>query len=110
VAEDLTLLRSEPELVLVRVLAGRPMLPLVLAVERDRAVADAWVGLSRAPSVDAAARLAKAALDSGAAEAAAAPVAVEAWAARRALSALPESPYRAGLDRLAGQLHLAVRA
>lgn len=110
VVEDLSLLRREPELVLVRVVAGRPMLPLVLAAERDPAVAVAWAALSRAPSIQAAARLAGLALDAGATEAATAPVAVESWAARRALASLPDTTYRARLDRLAEELLRSVRA
>ncbi len=109
VVEDASLLAREPELSLTRALAGRPMLPVLVAAEVDPAVATLWTALARSPSVEGARALSAAVLAPGNMDGVAAIVAVESWAARRALASLPESRYRDRLDGLALQLALAWR-
>lgn len=103
-AEDCAALRREEagEWLRARAGIGRPVLPVVLAGARDPAVAVAWSRVVREPESSDIAPLVEAGRD--ALHLARRVMVREAWSARRALSDLPKSPYRDGLDRLAADL------
>lgn len=105
VAEDLAVLEHGEGAahLIARAGAGRPVLVVIAAAERDPRVAVAWARLVSDPvDADAAALLARVReLGRGPAREV---MARESWAARRALRTLPESRYRATMERLAARL------
>lgn len=105
VAEDLAVLEhsSDAAPLVERAALARPMRVVVAAAERDPAVGAAWIQLVRAPDPARAADLAPRLLQLGRGPARET-MAREAWSARRALRSLPESRYRATMDRLAASL------
>lgn len=105
VAEDVSLLEhGEPALHLVsRAVAGRPVLPVAIAVEAEPALGERWVALSSDPDPDEARALAARVRAVGVPKAREA-MAKESWTARRAIRVLPETRYRAAMERLAAEL------
>lgn len=83
-----------------RALIGRPILPVVAAIEADPSLGRAWLELVRDPEVEAAGELADRVLVHGL-PASRDVLTRAAFSARQALQLLPESPYRYGMERLA---------
>jgi octaprenyl-diphosphate synthase len=105
VAEDVSVLDyGEPALHLVaRASAGRPVLPVVFAGAIDPRAALAWQRLAAEGDPDQARWLAEALRVHGVPQSREV-MAQESWRARRAIRALPESSYRAAMERLAAQV------
>ena len=105
IAEDISALaHGEPALHLIaRAAAGRPVLPVICAAERDAGVATDWIRLAIEPDPEQARALSArvALLGVGASREI---MLRESWRARKALAALPDSRYRAAMDRLAGEI------
>lgn len=102
VAEDLSaLLHTDPaEHLRRRASAGRPLLPVVLAIESDPSVAPAWRSVVRDPSAplgDLVRRATQPAVQSACRDV----MLVESFSARRALHELPASRYRTAMEKLA---------
>lgn len=106
VAEDVSMLEhGDPGAHLVaRAMAARPILAVVAAAERDPAVGQAWVALVRHPDAAAADALVRQVQAAGGVRRAREVMLRESWSARRALSALDDTPYRRALDGLAARL------
>jgi geranylgeranyl pyrophosphate synthase len=106
VAEDVEHLQGDEAAahLLKRAMAGRPVMPVALAAERDDAVGQIWENLVRHPDAALAAELSARVLRVGGDGASREAMARESWAARRALRTLDETPYRRGLDHLAAGL------
>ena len=109
-AEDLAALDLEGE-ALARALEdravhGHPVLAISLAAERDPRVGAAWLRMQRHPDPDPdlARGLAEWVHRAGALSEGRMRLAQESWSARRALGALPPSPHREAMDRLAAAL------
>jgi geranylgeranyl pyrophosphate synthase len=83
---------------------GRPVLPVVRAAERDPEVGTLWIRLAADPQPIVAEALVARVNRVGGAAASREVMAQESWAARRALQAVPPSPYRSGMERLAAGL------
>lgn len=85
-----------------RATAGRPVLAVAVAAESDPEVPRLWAHLVRTgePSDELVARLRA----SGGLTATREAMARSSWTARQALRTLPDSPYRQGMDALAGGL------
>ncbi len=109
VLEDAALLRHEPARFAMRAVAGRPVLPVVIAAELDPTLGDAWTRLSASGDEVEAAELARRVLESGALATAAGLAAQESWAARRALATLPDTAARVRLDDVAAALARTLR-
>lgn len=107
-AEDLAALDQEGEDLAIaledRATSGRPVLPVSVAAERDPALGAAWLKLARDPNPSDALRLGEQVRASGAMAEGRRQLARETWSARQALAALPASPHREALDRLAAAL------
>lgn len=84
-----------------RALAGRPVLPVIGAAERDPAIARQWASLLVDPRPEVAADLALRVVHAGGIPRSRAVMAKESWSARRALQAIPPSPYRRGMEQIA---------
>jgi len=103
-AEDQTGLTSDdaPVWLVSRAAAGRPILALAIAAERDDAIEPLWQGLvhdgRNAPV------LVERLRTTGALSTTREAMAQSSWTARQALRSLPDSPYRQGLHALAGGL------
>ena len=106
VAEDIALLEDEERgaHLLARALTARPMLPVVMASDRDPEVGLLWARLVQAPTALGAEELAQRIVDARGLSGARQGVTRESWAARKALMVLDESRYRSALDRLARSL------
>ena len=109
-AEDLSLLDSSDEarfaLIADRAAAGRPMLAVSLAAAADPEVARLWAALSQDEDtgLDMAADLVARVQACGALEASQRQVLQTSWSARKALNALPASPYRDALELIVSGL------
>lgn len=102
IAEDLAVLR-EAELtpaLLARALAGRPMLPVAIAAENSPSLGRLWTELVRHPSEATACCVAELVSDQGGITGARERLLQESWNARQALQWIPESHYRAALEKL----------
>jgi len=105
VAQDVSVLSVDGgEHLVERALVGRPVLPVIVAAERDEAVARLWADLVGQPEPELGEQLAAMVRDSGALTEAREVMARECWAAQRALRTLPESPYRTAMEQLAEAL------
>ncbi|MBX2803618.1 MAG: polyprenyl synthetase family protein [Myxococcales bacterium] len=109
VAEDVSVLdHGEPALhLLARAAAGRPVLPVICAAERDGAVAEDWRRLTTEADPDCARSLAHRVRQVGVGPSREVMIR-ESWRARKALAALSQSRYRTAMDRFAGELARAV--
>lgn len=105
IAEDVSALQhGEPGVHLAaRAAAGRPMLPVVLAIERDPSIGDAWRRLAAEGDAQLANELAPRIRDHGLA-ASREILTAEMWRAQRAVRVAPESAYRRVLERLAASV------
>lgn len=109
IAEDLTVLRDEafaPAL-MARAMAGRPMLPVAAAIERDPSIGRLWEQIVLHPSHGAAEWLAGLVAEAGGLTAARERMLTESWNARQALSMVPESHARKGLEKLVDTVAVA---
>ena len=106
VSEDVSmLLHGEGGTHLVtRALAGRPVFPLVVAMESSPVVVERWREFNAEPSHELGERLVALILGTGAIGVSREVMAQESWAARQALRDLPDSSYRRVLDKLARKL------
>lgn len=106
VAEDVLLLCGEaPEdRLLGRVLIGRPMLPVALAVARDPQAAEAFARVRDEGSAQAASELLARLEATRALQATREVMARESWAARQALLRFPATPARRSLERFVSGL------
>ncbi len=101
-AEDLAVLERGDDAVQ---LVSRPTLyPVAVAGERDPRVNELWRQLCGTPEAKIAEALRASVRDAGGMQAAREALATEAWAARKALAGVDESPAREALDRLASAL------
>lgn len=101
-AEDLAALERGDDPVM---LVSRPTLfPVALAGERDPGVNAIWRQLCGTPDAKLAEALRSGVRDAGGMQSAREALATEAWAARKALSTLDDTPAREALDRLAQAL------
>ncbi len=101
-AEDLAAQRHEAgagRWLAQRVAIGRPVLPLVVALERDPTLEAGWPQVARGERA-AADRLAAAAIGPEVVSDVRDVLLAESFAARRALHVLPASPYRTALEQL----------
>lgn len=89
---------------MARALAARPILAVIRASERDEAIGEDWARLVREPDPDLADELASRVVAAGGLRRAREAMALESWAARRALSTLRDTRYRRSLDKLAAGL------
>lgn len=105
IAEDIAMLTrgDGPGLLLHRAECGRPVLPVIEAMDHDPWLARDWAKVVVDGDETSAERVASAATELGLAPARRVLVR-ETWAARKVLRALDESPYRQGLDRIAADL------
>ncbi len=87
-----------------RALAGRPVFPLVVAMESSPVVVERWREFNAEPSHELGERLVELILGTGAIGVSREVMAQESWAARQALRDLPDSSYRRVLDKLARKL------
>jgi geranylgeranyl pyrophosphate synthase len=106
IAEDVSVLSGSERGVglALRAAAGRPVLPVVLAVRANPQLAAQWLALCGDPSDEAGEALAHAVVEGGGIKDAREVMAREAWRAQQALTGLRESSYRSHLDRLARTL------
>ncbi|MCB9681439.1 MAG: hypothetical protein H6733_08195 [Alphaproteobacteria bacterium] len=106
VAEDVVLLGDTQgvEYLGGRALAGRPMLPVAVAVERDPTLAASWQRLVTEHDAEAAAAMFAGLRATRAVHGTREWMAREHWAARQALTRFEPSPYRHALERLASGL------
>jgi len=86
-----------------RAVAGRPALPVICAAERDPRIGAQWAQLTANGDPAVAHALADRVRALGVAPSRAVMLR-ESWAARKALRALPESSYRAAMERLAAEV------
>ncbi len=102
-AEDVAVLHEDhdPDDLIDRLLAGRPLLPVLAAAQLDTAADLAWRKALDDPSPDALGALRHHTRRAGGLAAARQQMAIERWAAVRALQVVPATPYRAGMERLA---------
>jgi octaprenyl-diphosphate synthase len=105
IAEDVSVLdHGQPALHLAaRATAGRPVLPVVFAAEADPRVGETWRRLAAEGTPDDAKALADRLRALGV-PASREVMLQESWRARRAVRVLPESRYRAAMERLAAEL------
>ncbi len=105
IAEDVSMLdHGEPAVHLVaRATGGRPVLPVICAIEREPALAEDWRRLATEPDPDEARALAERVRALGSAPSREVMLR-ESWGARKALRALPESTYRAAMETLAAEV------
>lgn len=106
IAEDVSMLqygKGGTHLV-TRALSGRPVFPLVIALEQRPALVNEWRNFNAEPTLEAGERLAELILETQALGIAREAMARESWAARQALRDLPDSRYRRGMDKLARNL------
>jgi octaprenyl-diphosphate synthase len=89
------------EHLLKRVRAGRPVLAVTAAIEKDPGLAPAWTRLARTGQFDDARTLLAAATSAGGLGATREAMVRASWSARQNLRELPESPYRNALEDLA---------
>ena len=89
--------------VLSRAASGRPALPLISAMTQTEGLFEDWQELARRPSLDGAERVARA-VNQGGLAASREALLRESWLARQSLKALPDTPYRAAMDRFAGAI------
>lgn len=103
-AEDHAYLSSDDAATWLRDRAscGRPVLAVSVVAERDPTVGELWLGLARRG--DGASKLADRLRTHGGLAATREAMAQSSWTARQALRTVPDSPYREGLDALAGGL------
>jgi geranylgeranyl pyrophosphate synthase len=102
VAEDVAVLEREeftPALV-ARAMAGRPLLPVAIAAERNASIGRLWSQLVHHPSDGTAAWLAQLVDDAGGLVGARERMLTESWSARQALAEIPASHHRTALERL----------
>jgi geranylgeranyl pyrophosphate synthase len=106
IAEDVSMLQygKGGTHLMTRALSGRPVFPLVIALEQQPALVNDWRRFNAEPSIEAGERLARLIIDTAALGLAREAMAKESWAARQALRDLPESRYRRGMDGLARNL------
>lgn len=106
VAEDLSQLRlgNGVEHLLARACAGRPVLPLILAMESDETLGVGWAALVHDPTHEAATELLARIEQAGGLEKTRRVLARESWAAQRLANSLPDTPYRKALLKLASSL------
>jgi hypothetical protein len=86
-----------------RAAAGRPVLPVVHACDATPDLGERWQRLATEGNPDDARALAELLRHGGVARSRE-KMLQESWQARRAIRALPESTYRAAMERLAAQL------
>ena len=105
VAEDLSVIdHGVPSLHLVtRARGGRPVLPVVLAAERDPSIGEGWKRLATEPDPVEARELADQLKKLGVPESREVMLR-ESWKARAALGALAPSRYRAAMERFAAEI------
>jgi geranylgeranyl diphosphate synthase type I len=105
VAEDLSVIdHGVPSLHLVtRARGGRPVLPVVLAAERDPEVGESWRRLATEPDANEARALADRLKKLGVPESREVMLR-ESWKARAALGALAPSRYRVAMERFAAEI------
>jgi geranylgeranyl pyrophosphate synthase len=109
VAEDVAALVHGPagRHLAARASAGRPVFPVIVAMERDPSVAGAWRALVRRPEPAAAEALAAKVVTPASIGASRELMLTESLAARRALHDLPASRYRTAMEKLAVSLVVA---
>ncbi len=102
IAEDVSVLAHPggEQVVLARVLAGRPLLPVVEASVRAPEVGRLWGRLVEHPSEATAEWLGDIVRDAGGLAGARERMLSESWLARQALSRVPDSRYRAAMGKL----------
>lgn len=103
IAEDVCLLQSDDaaEQLLSRGLTGRPMLPVVIAIERSPEIGVLWRSMMEAPEIETAETLVQAVAWVGGLTGTREIMAQEAWAACRLARRLDPTIYRRGMERLA---------
>jgi hypothetical protein len=106
VAEDVSVLdHGEPALhLLARATAGRPVLPVVFAVEAVPGAADLWRRLATPDGNPDEARVLADLLRIHGVPRSREVMIQESWRARRAIRILPDSTYRAAMERLAAEV------
>lgn len=106
VAEDVSVLdHGEPALhLLARATAGRPVLPVVFTCEADPGAAEVWRRLATAEGNPDDARMLAERLRMFGVPRSREVMIQESWRARRAIRVLPDSSYRAAMERLAAEV------
>lgn len=109
IAEDVTVVRDDAftSALVARAMAGRPMLPVAAAIERDPSIGRLWSQLVAHPSDGTASWLAGLVAEAGGLTMARERMLTESWNARQALQCVPDSGARRALDRLVDAVAVA---